>query len=450
MGRAEQLLAATAAGSATTDPEARSLAAAALRDTLAIGVAGLAEPAALAVRRTLEPVATGHGARAWSGDDRYTTSDVVLHGTACHALDWDDYMHPMHGHCSSVLLPAAWTLSKLGHVSGQRLVDAYLVGYQVDWLASLVLSHGHYRRGWHATSTIGVLGAAAAAAHLLGLDEAACAAALGIAASSASGLQVNFGTPTKALHAGLAARAGVQAAQLAAAGMRANEHWLTGQHGMLAAYGGDVPATGAADVVASGLEGPHGITTAMGLVQKPWSSCGCSHATVDAVVALTGDLDVDTIERIEVHVDPAVTRTMRETEPRDPFAARYSVSWVAAVAAADGAAGPAQFAPESLARTDVRALRERVAVIDDLVVGDDDRFAARVVVSVDGAVRETKVPHAQGHPANRMAPEVLRAKQLAALALVSDEPERLVALVDTVPTVDDVADLADDLRTALG
>ena len=444
VGEAERFIAQVAAGSVPGGPDARSLAVAALRDTLAIGVSGLRERSAQAVRSVLDEVP--NGVATWSGAQRYGVADVaLLHGTACHALDWDDYMHPMHGHCSSVLLSALWGLAERDRRSGADLVDAYLVGYQVDWLASLVLAHSHYRQGWHATSTIGVLGAAAAAAHLLGLDADACAAALGIAASSASGLQNNFGTPTKALHAGLAARGGVLAAQLAGAGMTSSESWLTGEHGVLATFGGDVAASDAATVVRVGLA-QHGITTSMGLVQKPWTSCGCSHAAVDAVVSLTADLDVDDITGIEVHVDPAVTRTMRETVPSDEFDSRYSVSWVVAVAAADGMAGPAQFTAESIAREPVLALRERVDVVADLDVGDDDRFAARVVVRTLDGERETTVRHASGHPLAPMDERARVDKQRRALALATDDPDAVVAVIATLPDVDEVTEIGEALR----
>lgn len=438
MSAVEDLIASVVVADAPGGEAARSLGVAALSDTLAIGLAGLAEPAPRAVRSVLTQA--DDGVQSWRGEERHALADVaLLHGTACHALDWDDYTHPMHGHCSSVLLPAVWGLAEQLHRSGEEAVDAYLVGYQVDYLASLVLSHGHYARGWHATSTIGVLGAAAAAARLMRLDADRAAAALGIAASSASGLQTSFGTPTKALHAGLAARGGVLAAQLAASGMTASRSWLVGRHGMLQAYGGDTPPEAAEDVVRAGMDG-HGITTAMGLVQKPYTSCGCSHAAVDAVVAITGDLGPDDIARIEVHVDPAVTRTMRETVVSDPFDSRYSVSWVVAVAATDGTAGPAQFSPTSIARPEVLALRERVDVVDDLVAGEHDRFAARVVVHLrDGGRREHEVRHAPGHPANPMDDAARERKQRLALSLVAHDVDTAVQVVTGAWAADDLA-----------
>lgn len=445
MPTAEDLIARVVVDGVPHDERAEELAVAGLLDTLAIGIAGLRERGPRVVRTVLEPVPGG--VATWEGHDRYAATDAaLLHGAACHSLDWDDFMHPMHGHCSSVLLPALWGLAERDRRSGADVVDAYLVGYQVDHLVSLVLSHGHYRRGWHATSTIGTIGAAAAAARLLGLGADAAAAALGVAASQAGGLQTNFGTPTKGLHAGLAARSGVLAAQLAAAGLTSSRTWLAGEHGMLAAFGGDADPGDAARLVADGIAARHGITTGWGLVQKPYASCGCSHAAVDAVVSLTGDLEVDEIERIEVHVDPAVTRTMRETVPTDQLDSRYSVSWVVAAAAADGTASPAQFSPASIARQDVLALRERVDVVPDLEVGDDDRFAARVVVHAPDGVRETTVHHPQGHPRNPMTPEQQRAKQRLALSTVTDDADGLVDLLGTLPTSSDVGALGDRIR----
>ncbi|MGD9956656.1 MAG: MmgE/PrpD family protein [Candidatus Nanopelagicales bacterium] len=445
MSAAEDLIASVVVDGAPGGAPERELALAALCDTLAVGLAGLPEHAPTAVRSVLP--ATGDGVRAWNGHQRYSVADVaLLHGTACHALDWDDYMHPMHGHCSSVLLPAVWGLAEHLHRSGAEAVEAYLVGYQVDYLASLVLSHGHYARGWHATSTIGVLGAAAAASRLMRLDLDEATAALGIAASSASGLQASFGTPTKALHAGLAARAGVLAAQLAAAGMTASRSWLVGRHGMLQAYGGDTAPSDAAQVVRESLD-VHGITTPMGLVQKPYTSCGCSHAAVDAVVGITGDVAPDDIARIEVHVDPAVTRTMRETIVSDSFDSRYSPSWVVAVAASDGTAGPAQFSPASISRAEVLALRERVDVTADLPTSEHDRFAARVVVHLrDGSARAREVRHAQGHPANPFDAAARELKQRTALSLVLDDVDAALDAVRTAWAADDLADAGAALR----
>ena len=87
--------------------------------------------------------------------------------------------------------------------------------FEVEAVLGAVMNPSHYEHGWHCTSTIGTIGAAATAARILGLDAEGTTRALSIAASEASGLKENFGTMVKPLQGGLAARNGVLAALLA-------------------------------------------------------------------------------------------------------------------------------------------------------------------------------------------------------------------------------------------
>src|SRR5450759_1102196 len=92
--------------------------------------------------------------------------------------------------------------------------------------------------GWHPTGPYGTIGATCTAARLLGLTREQSMHAMGIAASEACGIQKNFGTMTKPLHAGLAARNGVFAALLAQRGFTADTDALGGEQGFLRAFKG--------------------------------------------------------------------------------------------------------------------------------------------------------------------------------------------------------------------
>jgi 2-methylcitrate dehydratase PrpD len=448
-GTAERCLAdvVTTAGPGTWSPRQRELGVVAIADTLAVGVAGMAESQ---TAQALATVPAGSGpVPLWRGHGRYSGTDAAfVSGVAAHSLDWDDYMHPMHGHCSSVLLAAVWGLVESRHGTGADLLTAFLAGYQVDYLASLAFGTTHYERGWHATSTVGTLGAAAAAATVLGLDGTRTSAALAIAASLASGLRVNFGSPAKAVHAGASARGGVHAALLAAGGATGNDDWLTGRHGMLATFGAERGPDAAVAAIGAAAAGGHGIETEWGLVQKPYCCCGSCHAAVDAVIELSTAMRAtpDTIERIEVHVDPLVPDIMAEPYPRDRFSARYCLPWVMAVAASDRAAGPAQFADDALTRPDVRSLAERVVIIGDLPTTDRDRFAARVTLHDSGRTLEREVSHASGHPANPMTTAQRVAKQRTALTPVLGEAGAgkvidAVAALDAATPLSTIGDL---------
>ena len=129
-----------------------------------------------------------------------------------------------------------------GRASGRALLDAYVVGFEIEGRLGRAMNPRHYQRGWHCTSTLGTIGAAAASPGCSDSIDRATAHALAIAASEASGLKENFGTMVKPLHGGLAARNGVLAAQLAQAGMTASAAAIEGPQGFLAAMDSESPS----------------------------------------------------------------------------------------------------------------------------------------------------------------------------------------------------------------
>ena len=143
----------------------------------------------------------------------------MVNGAAAHALDFDDVNLAMPGHPSVAILPALLALAEERGSSGADVLTAFVAGYELQCRIGRTIAPGHYDGlGFHATATVGSFGAAAACAHLLGLDADRFATALGIAGTQAAGLKSMFGTMCKPLHAGKAAYHGLMAAKLAARG----------------------------------------------------------------------------------------------------------------------------------------------------------------------------------------------------------------------------------------
>src|SRR5262245_56469131 len=219
-------------------PAAVEAARRAILDCLGVTLAGSLDPPARIVQAVAEaeggaPLCTvvGTGRRtgaAWA---------ALANGTAAHALDFDDTNFAMLGHPTAPVLSAALAASELALSDGRALVHAFLLGFEVETTVAEVVNPAHYAHGWHATCTLGTLGAAAAAARLLALDVAETQVALAVAASQASGLKENFGTMTKPFHAGHAARSGVVAALLAREGWTASAQALEGPQGYFQVLG---------------------------------------------------------------------------------------------------------------------------------------------------------------------------------------------------------------------
>jgi 2-methylcitrate dehydratase PrpD len=181
------------------------------------------------------PAATVVGRR-----ERLTRNQAALvNGTLSHVLDYDDVNLNINGHPSAVLVPAVLAVGEVLDVRGDRLLGAFVAVYEFACRAGRLIAPGHYLKGYHATATVGSLGAAVACARLMGLDEERTCHAVGIAASQAAGLKGLFGTECKPFHAGMAAQNGVRAAALAARGMVSRPDALECRQGFAAVMSPD-------------------------------------------------------------------------------------------------------------------------------------------------------------------------------------------------------------------
>jgi len=387
----------------------------AIVDTLACMIAGAGEPQTL---RALAAVRAG----AMSGPSRAVVADLalpeaaaaLLNGTAAHALDFDDYEIPGSTHPSAPILGALLALAEARPVTLDQVTRAYAAGYEAICRLGEALGYGHYERGWHATSTLGPIGAAAAAAHLMALGADRIAAAMSLAASMAAGLKLQFGTDAKALHAGLAARAGVEAAMLAGAGATAASGVIEGRHGFLALYGAaESPGFG---TVLPAIGRPVALVQ-YPILRKPWPSCAYTHRAIEAALALAGQpgFDPARVAEAELRIAEPYLRVAGFTDPRNPNEARFSARYCVAAALAEGEITPASFGPDAIARPAVRAMLARVRLapyplapgLGDMSPAAPDRLVLRLA---DGSGLAETVAEVTGGPARPLGTAAILAK----------------------------------------
>jgi 2-methylcitrate dehydratase PrpD len=327
-------------------------------DFLACAVGGLEDVAYRKVRDALLPQA-GAPRASVIGQSLYVDAQTaaLLNGTSGHALDYDDVQAGVRGHPSTVILPALFTAAEESGATAEAFLASYAVGVEAMAKLGRAMGSRHYETGFHNTATLGPVGAAAAIGHLLRLEPDTLAGALGIAATQAAGLRLQFATEVKPLHAGLAARAGVLAVQLARAGLQGNAAFLDGKLGYLAVLGlgGEMPERAVA-----GWGEPWEILSP-GLAFKAYPCCGASHLPADAILDLIAEEGVRAADLAEAVVTfpPGGEAALVVTEPRNGLDGRFSVEYVIAVALLDGRLGLAPFADRPL-RDDVAALLPRI------------------------------------------------------------------------------------------
>lgn len=330
-------------------------AAGAFADTLACIHAGCDDAAVLAVLAAAR-AAEGPGPAPVYGH-QVTLSPAgaaLVNATAAHALDYDDNFAPGITHASAVLVPALSALCATRAISGIRLLSAYAVGLELHARISSAVNPDHYGKGWHATSTVGTIGTAGAAAWLLGLDADGIARAMSLGFSQASGSKLQFGSDAKPLHAGLAARAAVLSALLAEAGLGAQAEFMTGPWGFVSLYGGTAPMN------LGGL-GSRWALAADGLMVKRFPCCAASHKALDAAEILHQQgLAPDHIAQIDVHMPELLARNLRFDAPVTGAEGRFSLSYPMAALLTDGELTLRRFSGEGFATAPYAALMQKI------------------------------------------------------------------------------------------
>jgi 2-methylcitrate dehydratase PrpD len=414
-----------------------------LLDTVGVtvGGSGLPEVAALA--------------RAWTGHQGPATATILgrglkapvkeaafVNGCAGVALELDEGYRFAGGHPAVHVLPAALALAEARRLPGREVLVAFVVGYEV---AARVGMAARLRPMVHPHGTWGVLGAAAAAARLLGFPVESTAEALSVAGSLT--LATSWGTALEGAtvrnaYAGLANLTGLLAVELVAAG-------FTGP--------GDGPGLTFRQATGEAFR-PEKVTERLG---SEWqitrnyfkfhACCAYNHPALDALGALRAAhrfgpeeveaVEVDTWEQAALLANP---------EPETYLGAKFSIPFACATLIVNGSTGPEAFAPERIRDPQVIALARRVKVRADPELSKmvPARRPARVTVrlrdgrvltgfaenprgdraagaAVDRAEVEAKFlglvePVAGPAVARRVMGMILRAEELADIGLVTD------------------------------
>ena len=351
-------------------------------------------------------------------------------------LDFDDTHAQTLIHPSVPVAAALLPLAEYRAAPGAEVLHAFIVGAETACRAGLALGQGHLGRGWHSASTCGVLGAAAACAKLLGLDGQRTQAALGIAATQASGLGEMAGSQTTSLNMGLAARNGLLAALLAEQRFGAAEQALEGRRGYLSVLGADADA----DALVAGLGSTWHVTH---IAYKPYACSVVLHPAIDACLQLRHEhrLRPSGISAVHLRVNPLALQAHAAVNPASGLESKSSIHHCAAVALADGAAGVRQFQDERVHHPRIAQLRAQVGTLADESVGPIEAHA--LIALRDGRSVEHHVRCARGSPERPMTDAALSDKfrMLAAEVLATDQAERLLALAWNVRALVDVGAL---------
>jgi len=421
-------------------------------DGLGLMLAGSAQDCTRIVREFSLNSGQGSGATAFGKDSVKLSAALaaLVNGTAGHAMDWDDTQlsttpdrtFGLLTHPTMPPLAASLAVAEMsGGVSGRDFLTAFVTGFEVECKIAESIRPEHYEKGFHSSGTVGTFGAAVAAAKLIGLDRKQLRNLLGMTASMASGIRVNFGTMTKPLHVGRAAQNGVSAALLAQGGFEADPDGLDGPWGFFQVFGRGVDA----ERIVDKLGNPYSIVDP-GVSVKPYPCGSLTHPSIDAMraIVMENDLKPDDIQEVVLYAGNNILNPIRYITAENELQAKFCMPFLLAAILISRKAGVQEFTPAFVHSQDVRTLMQRIRTEFDPAIEAKgyDKMRSRVEVTLKNGkkiVRDADDRY-RGGPENPLSDDELIEKFTdCSQSLVSDATRE--EIVKTVFELEDLPDM---------
>lgn len=412
----------------------------ALLDTLGVILAGSLRPEVRGLRAALV-TSGGTGATVLAPD--MSASDprtaAMLNAIAGRAVELCDGLRGVQP--SVQIVPGLLALGEQHQASGQDLLTAFLAGYEVAGRLALGFTPRAFA---HPNGQLALLACAAAGARLLGLDGAGISLAMRIVTTvlmAPSYTNTVAGATALNLPAGQSAVATVLAPALALAGYAAQDDAVEDALGKMVGSGFD-PAR-----ITDGLGTDWQI---MGSYFRFYACCNPIHPALDCLQDVLATLRPapDAIDRIEVATYEFAS-VMRNADPPNYFASKYSLPHAAAVLILRGGLGFAALDDSALSDPAIAALRQRVHMAEDAAMSARVPAArpARVTVTLrDGRQATASREMSRRDEEQPDADPEVRAKfrELAGTVLTAagvDAIERAVDQAEDWTTVSDLSAL---------
>ena len=391
-----------------------------------------------------EATVVNHGTRLPAHEAAFVNA---TYGQGC---ELDDGLRDVDGntggHPGAMTVPVALALSERRRTDGRAVIAAIVAGYETAYRLGQGMQ-GSHRRGFHNQGVIGPFAATAVASRLLGLDAAETAHAIAIAGSQLSGVQEfdRSGGESKRMHAGLAARAGIQSALLAKAGLTGPLTILEGKRGVLWLYAAERDAS-ALDAAIERFATDYGILRAGHKLLPVVSNLQSPILQLAELIREHG-FRAEDVARIDVSLAThSVEHGASIAAPRDAMGAQVSLAFSLAIRLIKGSNDLSLYADPTLWQHEdvARVSRTVHARHDPRFDGANDRGCHLTVTLRDGRTLEKHEEFPKGQPENPLTPAELEEKfrRLAGAVIPRGAVDEVVQRVLALDELDDVGSIA--------
>ena len=394
-------------------------------DTLGAALQGSREPSS----KLVQALAAAEGgtplASIWGRSLRASALQAaLLNGVSAHALDYDDTHQGVPLHVTATVLPAVFAAAELTGKTMRELLTGYVAGAEIAIHAGLALGRSHVQRGWHPTGTVGTLGAAAGAAHVLGLQPTQIAQVLGLAVTQAAGfMKAVTGNMAKPLNAGKASMNGLLSSLLIREGFSGPDDVFASGSDFATAFSENFDPASLAFGGNAGWE-------ISNIAIKLSACCSLAQAALEGGRAIwrTHHIQDHSIAEVELEANPRQVQIAGIPRPRTGLEAKFSLAYCTALGLCNATGDSSDFEDGRLQSPGLAALMEKVSIRVNPALSE---VSARVrVKTIGGQILEQFVAIARGNPGNPATTDEVKAKfhSLAGPAL-GERRDKLIALM---------------------
>jgi 2-methylcitrate dehydratase PrpD len=407
-----------------------------LADTVSVIASGAQEDEVKSLtKRLVDPKARQVASLIGSGARTEPSKAALINGTAGTFLELDEGNQFGRGHPGVHVVPAALAVAEEGRLSGQDLLTALVLGYEIGTRIGLACK---IRMSMHPHGTWGTVGAAVAVAKLMGYGEAAMreminvSSSLGLATSRRTMLE---GGTVRNVYSGTSNFMGVLAHQLVQSG-------FTGEaDGLKTVYGSVVSDTFSPEVMTDELGTRFEIARNY---FKMHACCRYNHGTLDALEKILSQRPITAgdVESVDVETY-SLAAQLCDRNPQNMLAAKFSIPFAVATLLVHGRTDVTCFTAEAVRKEAVQALAKRVEVKEDpkLTAMMPARRPSRVKVTLkNGEKLEAEVTMNKGDFEDPYGPAELERKyfSLADPVWGHAKAEQIRSRVMSVEEIEDI------------
>lgn len=346
------------------------------------------------------------------GDRLPVMTAAFINAVFGHSFEYDDANPLVHGHLGAELIPPLLAYAERGHIGGREFLAALVAGYEVRGRIGWAVSPDMLENGGpQYSTTCGPFGVAAALGRLHGCDTELIRDAMGIAGTYSGGLMQydHGGGSVKRLFAAVGASGGMQAFELARAGITGPEGILEGARGLLKIYPDKYR--------------PERLTADLGskwtidyMLFKPYCCCAIIHPAIDAMRQVLDQSRVkpEGIAKVVVAYPKASVDHSSITDPKDLLGMQFSTAFSLAITALKGHNTPRAYTLETMHDPGIRAVAGKVSLVEDGQLDqlfETGHMAAKVTLEcTDGRRFEQLVRDAKGSRAVKFTKEDVEEK----------------------------------------